>query len=256
MAARAIWKGVLCLDELEVPVKLYSAVQDHTVRFHLLHDQDLVRIKQRLVNPLTQREIAYSEAHKGYEVERGTFVMLDHEDLQALEPEPSRDIVITRFVDPREINHQWYDRPYYLGPDGEDSNDYFALAEALEKEQKEGVARWTMRKKEYLGSLRTRGGYLVLTTLRFANQVITSDALEPPEGRAPAKQELQMAEQLVGALQTDFDPGAYRDEYRDAVMRLIDAKAKGEEVEVEEYEEPEESDSLVDSLRASLAGIK
>lgn len=256
MAARAIWKGVLCLDELEVPVKLYSAVQDHTIRFHLLHDQDQTRIKQRLVNPRTQREIPYSEAHKGYEVERGTFVMLDKEELQSLEPEPSRDIQITRFVDPGEIHHQWYDRPYYLGPDGEDTGDYFALAEALEKEQKEGVARWAMRKKEYLGSLRSRNGYLVLTTLRFANQVITADSLEPPEGREPAKQELQMAEQLVGALQTDFDPSAYRDEYRDAVMQLIKAKARGEEVETEEYEEPEENDSLAESLRASLAGIK
>lgn len=256
MAARAIWKAELVFADVRLPVKLYAAVRDRNIHFHLLHDQDQVRLRQKMVNSETGKEVPRDQAVKGYEVERGRFVILDEQELQSLEPAPSREIDITRFVDPAKINHQWYDRPYYLGPDADDAADYFAFAEALARQEKEGVAQWAMRNKSYVGALRSDDGYLVLQTLRHAGQVISADQLDPPAGREFSKQERAMAEQLVEALAGDFDPHEFRDEYRDQVRAMIDKKSRGEQVAVEEYEPPAETDSLVESLQASLAHAK
>src|SRR5688572_28549599 len=127
MAARAIWKGELKIGTGKVPVKLYSGVVDRTVHFNILDDRQLMRVKQHMVSPDTGEEVASEEIQKGYEVEPGRFVILTAEELEALEPEPSRDIEITEFVPPEAISQQWYERPYYLGPDG-DTKAYFALA--------------------------------------------------------------------------------------------------------------------------------
>src|SRR6185436_15095221 len=144
MAARSMWKGVLKLGTTRVPVKLYSAVQDRTVRFHVLDDRQKKRVKQHMVDPDSGEEVPTEEIQKGYEIEPGRFVILTAEDLEALQPPPSRDIEIEEFVDQDEISQQWFERPYYLGPDDGDK-EYFALAEALKNEKKEGIAHWVMR---------------------------------------------------------------------------------------------------------------
>jgi Ku protein len=136
MTARAIWKGELKLDSTKVPVKLYSAVKDQTVRFHILDQKSKTRVKQHMVAP-AGKEVTSEEVRKGFEVETGTFVILEKEDLEKLTPEESREIEITQFVPPAEIPPEYYDRPYYLGPDG-DQTAYFALAEALKNQEKEG----------------------------------------------------------------------------------------------------------------------
>src|SRR3982751_3048489 len=136
MAARAIWKGQLKLGTTKVPVKLYSAVQDRTVRFNVLDDRAKKRVKQHMVDPDNGEEVAAEEIRKGYEIEPGKYVILTEEDLEKLEPPPSRDIEILEFVPQAKISQQWYERPYYLGPDG-DVKDYFALAEALQKTESE-----------------------------------------------------------------------------------------------------------------------
>lgn len=153
MAARAIWKGVIRFAEVRVPVKLYSAVEDRSVHFRLLHADDYTPVRQILVNPHTDEVEPYQKTYRGYPTHEGHWVMLRPEELSALEPEPSRDIEILRFLPPKAIDHRWYLRPYYLGPDGA-TDAYFALAAALEREGKEALARWVMRKKEYLGALR------------------------------------------------------------------------------------------------------
>jgi len=130
MAARAIWKGQLKIGTTKVPVKLYSAVQDRTVRFNILDDRNKMRVKQHMIDPDSGEEVASEEIQKGYEVEPGKFVILTEEDLEKIEPPPSRDIEILEFVPQNKISEQWYDRPYYLGPDG-DEKEYFALVEAL-----------------------------------------------------------------------------------------------------------------------------
>jgi DNA end-binding protein Ku len=253
--ARAIWKAVIQLGGEEVPVKLYSAVQDRSVHFRLLHVDTLTPVKQRMVNPLTGDVVPYEEIRRGYEVEEGVFVVLEPDELESLEPEKSRAIEVTRFVDPEVINHQWYDRPYHLGPDGDDAA-YVSLVAALEKQGKEGVARWTMRNKEYVGSLHVEDAHLVLITLRHAGEVIPASALEPPKGRKPEPRELKMAEQLVSALEAEFDPSAYRDEYRDRVLELVEAKAEGKTLQFRQPERRRAAGDLAASLEASIAAAR
>lgn len=253
MTARAMWKGVLRFDEMRVPVKLYAAVEDRTVHFHLLHAEDLVRIKQRMAHPESGETVPPERTRKGFEVERNVLVVLDDEDLEALRPEASREIRITRFVDPHEITHQWYVRPYFLGPDGDDER-YFAMKEALARTGKEGVARWVMRGKRYAGALRVVDGHLGLNTLHHVEEVVSRGQLEAPEGRQPTRKERELADTLVDALAGDFDPDDYRDQYRERVRQLIDAKRGGEPVPVvEAAEEAPSAASLKESLEASLA---
>ena len=186
MAARAIWKGELKLNSTKVPVKLYAAVKDQTVRFHILDEKSKTRVKQHMIEPDKGKEVPNEEIQKGFEVEPGTFVILDEEELEKLEPEASREIEITQFLPLKAIPPEYYDRPYYLGPDG-DQAAYFALVEALKNKEREGVARWVMRKQLYVGALRANGDYLMLDTLRHAEEVLSAKDLPRPAGRAPDK---------------------------------------------------------------------
>ena len=233
MAARAIWKGVVHIGTHEVPVK------------------------QQLVSSGSGEVVEYSEVRKAYPLTRGRMVVLEQEELEKLEPEDSRDITVTRFVDPREIDHRWYERAYYLGPDG-NQKAYFAAAAALERKKKEGVARWVMRDKEYIGSLRAEDGYLMLIVLRHADEIIAADALKPPGGRPLQKREVEMATQLVTALHGKFDPAQYRDEYRARVMELVEAKAEGGgKPKLKVFRpRPQQDDKITDALAASLAATK
>lgn len=256
MAARAIWKGVVKIGKLGLPVKLYSAVKEHTVHFRLLHKTDHQPVKQKLVNPETGDEVESAEVQKAFPAGRGRLVLLESEELEKLTPEESRDIEITRFVNPADVDHRWYERAYYLGPDG-NSADYFAAAAALEKKGKEGIARWTMRKKSYIGALRAEEGYLMLITLRHADEVIDAGALDPPTGRPLQKREIEMAEQLVTSLADTFEPQQFTDEYRERVMELVELKSKGKKPKVVAFRPKKTDESkLADALEASLAGMK
>ena len=257
MAARAIWKGRIRFGDVDVPVKLYSAIKSTGgVHFRLLHEKDLVPVKQQMVNPATGDVVAYEDVRRAYPTDDGRLVMLDEEELAELEPEASRDIEITRFVDPAVITHQWYDRPYYLGPDDSDA-DYFALAEALRSQQKEGVARWVMRNKEYVGALRLEDEHLMLMTLRHAGEVVPASALKAPGGRELDKREIQMAKQLVAALEGDLDLESYRDEYRDRVLELVEAKASGKVLKFPKAPaKKKKEDSLSAMLEKSLEAAR
>lgn len=228
--ARAIWKGVVRFGEVRVPVALYSAVVDRSVHFRLLHAKDMVPVRQRMVHPRTGEVVPTERILRGYELEDGRFVILREDELASLEPAPSRDIEVERFVPPSAIDRQWYDRPYYLGPDG-DAAAYRALAVALRRKACEGVARWVMRKSAYRGALRSDGERLTLVTLRSAGEVIPVEALPAPGGRPLERKELELARQLVAALEDEFDPAAYRDEYRERVLELVRAKLEGAPVE-------------------------
>lgn len=256
MAARAIWKGVIRFGTHSVPVKLYSAVQDRTVHFRLLHKADKQPVKQKLVSSDTGDVVEYAEVKKAFPLTRGRMVVLEKEELEKLEPDDSRDIEVTRFVDPHDVDPRWYQRAYYLGPDG-NAKAYFAAAAALERKEKEGIARWVMRDKEYVGALRAVDGYLMLITLRHAEEIIAADALKPPTGRPLQKREIEMATQLVTALHGEFDPSQYRDEYRARVMELVETKAKGGKPKVVKFRpRTQGDDAITDALAASLAVTK
>jgi DNA end-binding protein Ku len=255
MAARAIWKGDLKLASTKVPVKLYSAVQDQAVRFHILDVKTKTRVKQHMINPETGDEVANEDIQKGFEVEPGTFVILDEKELESLEPEASREIEVEQFVPPEEIAPEFYDRPYYLGPDG-DTSAYFALAEALKNEEKEAVVSWVMRKQSYVGALRAEGDHLVLFTLRNAEEVLSAKDLPRPAGRAPDKKELAMAKQLVELLKGEFDPKDYKDEYRQRVKDFIEKKAKGHKPKLHLVKSKKKSTSLDKVLSKSIEALK
>ena len=254
MAARAIWKGVLHVGSERVPVKLYSAVEDRTVHFRLLDGKKGAPVHQQLVDPSSDEVVAYQDVQRGFASE-DRFVVLKKDELDALAPEPSRDIAVAHFVDIERLGAEWYVRPYYLGPDGDDES-YFALAEALRQSGKEGLAHWAMRGHEYTGVLRERDGYLMLVTLRHAGEVIERDELPRPEGRAHTDKELKMAEQLIAAYEDEFDPAAYKDEYRERVLQFVEQKAKGKRPRLKKVVEKRSEPSLTDALARSLAGLK
>jgi DNA end-binding protein Ku len=252
MGARAIWKASIRVGAVQVPVKLYSAVQDRSIHFRLLDAKRKEPVKQHMVDPDTGEVVDSADVRRAFESEEGRLVILEEEELAEVLPEASREIEITRFVPPEEITHQWYDRPYFLGPDEEDAS-YFALARALRKRGVEGVARWVMRNKEYVGALREEDGYLMLITLRHAGEVVPASALSPPTGRALEEREVGMAKQLVAAMEDEFDVAAYHDEYRERVLELVEAKAAGKVVKFPKAEVKTEDVSLADVLERSVA---
>jgi DNA end-binding protein Ku len=237
-------------------VKLYSAGEDRSLRFHMLEEKTQARITQKLVDPETSEEVPRETTQKTYEVQRGVYVLLSPEDLQAAEPPKSDEIQITRFVPPSAVGPEWYQRPYYLGPDGRDDAAYFALAKALEQENRLGIAKWVMRKKRYIGALRAQDRYLMLVTLRYGEEVSADELPKLPTGRDFDPKELKMAEQLVSALEGEFKPEEFRDEYRDRVMKLIESKAHGQPVKLEVVKKKEPVDSVAESLAASLKMLK
>ncbi|MFL6550946.1 MAG: Ku protein [Povalibacter sp.] len=255
MAARAIWKGELRVGEHKVAVKLYSAVEDRTIHFHLLHTKDRAPVQQHIVRKDTGDDVDKAEMRKAFAIDRQTAIILQPDELQKLEPPESRDIHLCRFIAPSLLGDQWYDRPYYLGPDGDDDN-YFALAQALERKKVTGIARWVMRKKRYVGALTALDGYLVMTTLRRADQVLAFSGVEPAKTVAPQANELKLAEQLVSSITADFDPAAWQNEYRQRLCKLIEAKARGEKLEPVPVKKKASQASLAESLRASIAAAK
>jgi DNA end-binding protein Ku len=256
MAARAIWKGQLKLGATKIPVKLYSGVIDRTVHFHILDDKHLKRVKQRMVSPESGDEVATVEIQKGYEIEPGKFVIVTEEELEKLQPKASRDIEISEFVPPEAISQQWYERPYYLAPDG-DVKTYFALVDALKNRNREGIAHWVMRNKPYLGALRAEGDYLMLVTLRSAEEVISARDLPKPAGRAPTQKELAMAKQLVALLEEDeFKASDYKDDYRERVMEFIKKKAKGKAPRLHAVKSKRKPSSLDSVLEKSLQALR
>jgi DNA end-binding protein Ku len=252
--ARAMWKGTLELSELTVPVKLYSAAQDRSVHFHMLHGDDQVRVRQRMVDPTTEEAVAPEEIRKGYEVEPGEFVLLSAEELRKAAPEPSRAIALDHFLEAGALEAYWYARPYYLGPDGQPER-YRALSAALASEERIGIAHWVMRNKRYVGALHAVGPQLVLVTLRSREEVRDVSRLSAPAGRAFEKNELALAEQLIQALAGHFDPQAFHDEHRKRVLELIEAKQKGKKLPIKREPRKVQPSSIADALAASLKSV-
>lgn len=256
--AATIWKGTLTIGaKLEVPVKFHAAVEDADVHFHLLHKPDLERVKQVMVSTATGKPVPNDEIRRGFEVAKNTYVMVEKEDLEAIEPEESREIHVENFVPDEAINHQWYERPYYLSPDGRDT-DYAALAAILAEERLEGVCRWVMRKRPQVGSLQSVGGFLVMTMLHHADEVIAVEDLPQPAGRGFSEKELKLAGQLVDALYGKFDPAAYRNEYQKRLLDFVRAKAKGKapKLKLVRAKKSTPASDLADVLAASMRAVR
>lgn len=251
---RAIWSGSISFGLVNIPVKLYSAVRDMGVRFHMLHKGDGTRVKQQLYCPTDDKTIPRSETEKGYEVSPGQYVVVTSEELEALEPKASRMIEMQDFVDMSEIDPIYFEHPYYLVPDEQAKNAYDLLARAMKDSGRVGIGRFVMRGKGYLAAIRPLDGMIVLETMRYADEVVaSSEVKETHEPDEPAERELKMAGQLIDALASGFEPEKYRDEYVDAVRELIDAKAEGKEYVMPPAEAPQgEVVDLMAALEKSL----
>jgi DNA end-binding protein Ku len=178
--------------------------------------------------------------------------MLDKAELQRLAPAPSRDIEVDSFIPPQKLGAEWFVRPYYLGPDG-DAEGYAALAHALHDSKREGIAHWVMRGVEYTGALRSDGHVLSLITLRHADELVDLGALPESEGRAHSDKEGKMAEQLIEAYAGEFDPVEFKNEHRERVLELIDAKAHGKRVRLKPIRQKKAESNLLSALEKSLA---
>lgn len=252
MAMRATWKGVIQLGKQKVPVKLYAAVQDTAVHFHLLHEPDGVRVEQRLVNSNTGEALDKDDIQKGFALEPGKFVLLKPNELKSLQPESSREIEVSSVIASTAIAPAWFERPYLLGPDG-DAEAYLALARALGSQKKQAMAHWVMRGRSYTGALRARDDRLILVALRDREEVIEAPRVQIPKSRAPSDKELELAEQLVSALEGEFDPTQFQSDYRERVRKFVEQKARGKHLRlVKPRERKPSTGSLESILRASV----
>ncbi len=259
--ARAIWSGSISFGLLNVPVKLYSAVARRSIALREIRDSDSARIKHRRVAEGTDEEVPYENIVKAYEITPGQYVPISKDEMSALAPEKTRAIEVKDFVDLEEIDPIYFDSPYYLGPAEGAEKAYSLLAKAMEASGKVAIARFVFRNKEHLAALRATDGVLTLTTMRFADEVVPVDELDdvvPEKAAKVAKKEQQMAEQLIDSLSTEFDPGAYRDEYREELMSLIERKAEGKEIVASETEAPKatKAPDLMAALEESIAAVK
>ncbi len=256
-----MWSGAISFGLVNVPVKLYSAVSRKTVRFHQLNGKTGTRIAQKRVDPTTGDEVNYEDLVKGYELTKESYVVITPEELDALDPEKSRTIDIEDFVDLADIDPVYYDHPYYLIPDKGAAKAYGLLLNAMRESGKVAIARVVIRTKENLVAIRPApGNVLMMETMIFADEVVPPDEIEElPDAKElkASERELQMAQQLIDSLSTDFEPEKYHDEYREKVMELIERKAAGEEIAVQpEAPEPKKVPDLMAALEASLAAVK
>jgi DNA end-binding protein Ku len=251
MAARAIWKGNLHIGDLEVPVKMYSAVEDRTVHLRLLDEASGKPVHQKIVRKRDGKEVPEAQRRKAYVLDRDHAVILTPEELESVEPTSSRDITLEHFVPASVVGDPWYDRPYYLGPD-DDEAGYFALSEALQRGGVYGIARWVMRKKRYLGALAPSNGYLMMLTLRRSEQVLSAAGLEIAPSAKVNEREIRLAEQLVDSIAGGFEPQLWQNEYRQRIAALIEAKLKGKPLP-RAKPRPKAQGGLAEQLQRSLA---
>jgi DNA end-binding protein Ku len=231
--ARPLWSGSLSFGLVNVPVVLYSAVRDRGVHFNQLHEPDGSPVQTRHVCALEEREVPYSEIAKGYEMEDGSWVLLSDDDLAAAAPRKSHTIDIETFVEEREIDPIYLNRPYLLVPENESAaRAYALLGEALGDSGKVALGRFVMRAKEHLVSIRPRGELLTLTTMRFHDEVRSSAdvAAEIDAEAVPGSEQIESAIAIIAELTVPFEPAAYRDEHRAHLQRLIKRKQKGQKI--------------------------
>ena len=259
---RSIWSGAISFGLVNVPIKLYSAVSKKTVRFHQLHGTTGTRIQQRRVDPSTGEEVPYEDIVKGYEIGKERYVVITPDELESLDPEKTRTIEIEDFVEEAEIDPIYYDHPYYLAPGTGAEKAYRLLLEAMKEAGRVAIARVVIRNKEQLVAIRPSGEVLTMSTMNFADEVVSPEAIEEigaqdGEKATATKRELDMAQQLIDSLTAEFDPSKYHDTYRERVLELIERKAAGEEIAVApEAPEPAAVPDLMAALEASLQEAK
>jgi DNA end-binding protein Ku len=258
--ARSIWKGSIAFGLVNIPVELHTAVRENRPKFRMLHAADKSPVSYERVCQREGKPVAWEDLVKGYEYEKGRFVVLTKDDFRAAALEKSNAIQIQEFVEPAAIDDRYFETPYYLLPAKGAGTAYALLREAMRKAGRVGIAKIILRDKEHLCAVEAIEGALVLTMMRFEEEVVDISKFEFPATSEAKAKEVDMAVQLVEHLAGEWDPAKYKDEYRENIMGVIDAKLKGEKIEVPS-ERPQRAGNVVDlmsrlqqSLDAAKAG--
>ncbi len=256
MPPRAMWKGAISFGLVTIPVSVYPATEEKSLRFHQLHDADHGRIRYKRVCSIDGQEVEYDHIVKGYEVEKDRYVVITDEDLEAVPVRSSRAIDIQQFVELTEIDPVLFKKSYYLVPDETGAKAYALLRRALAEENKVGIAKVSFRDKEHLAALRFKGDVFVLETMYWPDEIREAafETLGRDEDVRP--NEVAMAKQLIESLTEPWDPTRYRDEYREALLEIVEKKLAGEPIEVPEEAPPARIVDLMAALKASVEAAK
>ena len=253
---RAMWKGAISFGLVTIPVSVYPATEEKTLRFNQLHDEDGGRIRMKRTCSVDGEEVSYEHIVKGYEYEKDRYVILTDDDFEAVPVESSRAIDIQQFVDLEEIDPMMYKKSYYLVPEETGAKAYALLREALNRSGKVGVAKVSFRDKEHLAALRFRDEAFVLETMYWPDEIREADFGGVDVSAKVRPNELEMAQSLIDNLTADWDPAEFKDDYREAMLRIVEAKINGEEIEIVEAEPTAKVVDLMEALKASVAAAK
>jgi DNA end-binding protein Ku len=256
--ARAIWKGSISFGLVTIPVELHTAVRDHRPRFRMLHARDKSPVRYERVCQREGKAVAWEDLVKGYEYEKGRFVILTKEDLKAAALNKDRTIDIMDFVKADEIDDRFFETPYYLTPQKGSNHAYALLRDALKQSERVGIAKIIIRDTQHLAAVEVIDEALVVTMLRYADELVDVSQLTFPASEKTRKGELDLAKMLIENLAADWDPSKYTDEYRDNLMKVIKARIKGEKPRLPSAEQPEAGGvvDLMERLRQSLEAGK
>jgi DNA end-binding protein Ku len=251
--ARPVWSGSITFGLVAVPVKVFVATEKKDVRFHELQKGTGRRVRHRRVAEGTEKEIDRSQMVKGYEFEKGRYVELTPDELEAVQPEQSKAIEVEDFVDLADIDPIFYERSYYISPDSSrgGGKPYTLLRKALEKKDKVAIGHFVMRSKQYLAAIRPYDGILVLETMFYPDEIRRESDVKGSDAKV-TERVMQMATQLIDALTTEWEPSRYHDTHRERVLDLIRKKAKGKDIVAEPEVAPEVPKDLMAALQASF----
>jgi DNA end-binding protein Ku len=227
--AHAIWSGSINFGLVTIPVKLQTAIRTNDLRFNFLHKTDEGRIQNVRRCSLDGEEVQYDEIVRGYEYEKGQYVILGDEDFKRVNVEATQSVDIVQFVDLSEINPIYFDKPYYLEPEKKGRHAYALLREALKAMNKVGIAKVVIRSREHLAAVKPNGEALVLELMHFADEIVDQGSLELPATETPAENEMKVAKLLIDTMTDSFDPEAFHDTYREELLAMIEARAAGKE---------------------------
>jgi DNA end-binding protein Ku len=253
--ARPLWQGSLTFGLVNIPVAVHRAIRDHRPRFRMLHKKDLSPVRMDRVCLQEGHPVAWEDLVKGYEYEKGRFVVLTKEDFRAAALEKTKAIEIVSFVDAAQIDDRYFETPYYLVPDKHGDHAYALLREAIKASGRIGIGTFILRETQHLAAVEVIDDALVLSVMRFADELVDIKDVRFPAASKPGKQELKMAQMLVENLASDWDPTRYTDQYKDNVMRIIEGKLKGKKdvsLEADTTKRPANVVDLMERLRRSL----
>jgi DNA end-binding protein Ku len=252
---RALWTGSISFGLVNVPVRLYSAISEHKLQFHFVHQKDDSPIGYQKICKKEDKPVPEKEIVKAFEYRKGKYVYMEDEDFEAARVEGYKTIDITDFVPYEQIDPIYFAHTYYVGPQDGAEKVYSLLVKAMEDSELAGIAKFVMRDRQYLGALRVREGTITLEQLYFSDEVRPVEEIKPKRARVE-KRELEMAQQLIDSFSGDWKPEQYEDTYRDALCEVIEAKRKGKEVHVAAEPEEEQPTDLMTALRASVEASK